>query len=152
MGMDLMGETTGGYFRFSTVGWRKVLTLAKLYGWQPVGTEKPKLRPIWDSNYITNSGQLVTQADALALSVALQWALDDVPDQLDIVKMVELNTDNYPLYKAAMEAIEAETGEKCVSVKGYDPNLTPFEFFGGDDKHRLIEFIRFCQHGGFRIW
>lgn len=151
MGMDLVSEATGGYFRFSLVGWRKILALAKLYGWQPTGTQKPKLRPIWDSNYVTNSGQLVTQADAIALSIALQWALDDVPDQLDIAKMVELDLDDHP-YGAVMAAIEAETGEKGFSLKGYDPNLTPFEFFGGNDKHKLVEFIEFCQHGGFRIW
>lgn len=151
MGMDLVSEM-GNYFRFSQVGWRKVLALADLYGWKPTGTVKPISRKTWDSNYITNSGQLVTNADAMALSNALQQALDDIPDRLDIVKMVELDPSNYPPYMAVMETIEAEMGEKVTSIKGHDPNLTPFEFFSGDYKQGLIDFIEFCQYGGFRIW
>lgn len=150
MGMDLISETGAG-FRFSLVGWRKLLTLAKLYGWQSVGTERPALRTTWDNNYVTNSGQLVIEADALALSIALQGALSDVPDHLDIPKMIELAPGDHP-YGPVIEAMEAETGEKATSIMGYNPDLTPFEFFGGDDKEILIEFIEFCQHGGFRIW
>lgn len=150
MGMDLISEK-GGYFRFSLVGWHNVLDLAFLYGWWPMGTEKPMLRTTWDSNYFTNSGQLVTRVDALMLSNALRKALDDVPDCLDVPKMIELAPGDHP-YGPVIEAMKEEWGEEVTGVMGYNPALTPFEFFSGDDKEILVEFIGFCQHGAFRIF
>src|SRR5215212_473280 len=93
MGMDIHGA--GGYERFSSTAWSKMLMLAYNYGWKPQGTEPllwydengelDKQRSPdpdeWDpSNYGTNDHQLVTEADAANIADALQRALNDIPD------------------------------------------------------------------------
>ena len=40
MGFDLRG--VGGYFRWSISMWWRILRLAQMYGWEPLGTEAPK--------------------------------------------------------------------------------------------------------------
>ena len=72
--------------RFSRQSWAKALELAKLNGWQPMGTQPPPfhdfhlLNADWDGTYLTNEGQTVTDVDALSLANALQKSLDDIPD------------------------------------------------------------------------
>ena len=72
--------------KFSRQSWAKALDLAKLNGWQPMGTQPPTshdfhlLNADWDGTYLTNEGQMVTAVDALSLANALQRSLDDIPD------------------------------------------------------------------------
>jgi hypothetical protein len=75
----------------------------------------------WDGTYLTNDGQVVVAEDALSLGMALEKALDDIPD---------FNLDDY------------------------SPDLSqvnPFEYFAGEEKDQLVDFIKFCKLGSFLI-
>jgi hypothetical protein len=114
--------------KFSKESWTRILSLAMFYGWQPMGTRVPSITELhglnfedWDGTYLTNDGQIVVMEDALRLGRALEKSLDDIPD---------FNLEVYP------------------------PNLskvTPFEYFAGDKKHQLADFIKFCRLGSFII-
>lgn len=121
--------------KFSKEAWLKVLGLAKFYGWQPMGTRPPSSLheffnlyeffdldiEAWNGTYLTNDGQTVTSEDALSLAIALEKSLDDIPD---------------------------------FNLEGDPPDLskiTPFEYFAGDKKHHLTDFIKFCRLGSFII-
>ncbi len=124
----LSSQTAISRQKFSRESWVKVLSLALFYGWQPIGTRVASMTEIhgfhkeyWDGSYLTNDGQIVVRADALALGRALERSLDDIPD---------FNLDVY-----------------AVDLK----KITPFEYFAGSEKQQLVEFIRFCRLGSFLI-
>ncbi len=75
----------------------------------------------WDGTYLTNDGQIVIAEDALALAMALEKSLDDIPD---------FNLEDDPPDHS---------------------KINPFEYFAGDEKHHLAEFIDFCRLGSFLI-
>lgn len=114
--------------KFHRESWTRILSLAMFYGWQPMGTRVPSMTEIhgfdtesWDGTYLTNDGQIVVTEDALALGIALEQSLDDIPD---------FNLEDYPL----------------------DLNrVNPFEYFAGDEKQRLTDFVKFCRLGSFLI-
>lgn len=114
--------------KFHRESWAKVLSLGLFYGWQPIGTRAPSMTEIhgfhaeyWDGSYLTNDGQIVVRADALALGRAVERSLDDIPD---------FNLDVYTA----------------------DPSkVTLFEYFAGDEKQQLVDFVRFCRLGSFLI-
>lgn len=114
--------------KFTRESWTRVLSLAMFYGWQPMGTRVPSMTELhgfdvddWDGTYLTNDGQIVVAEDSLSLAMALEKSLDDVPD---------FNVDNDSL----------------------DPSrINPFEYFAGDEKGQLVDFIRFCKLGSFLI-
>src|SRR4051812_296752 len=62
-------NSPGGSFAFSNTTWPNMLALANQYGWEPQET-----------NYFSNEGGLVCEEDAAALALALEKALDDIPD------------------------------------------------------------------------
>ena len=114
--------------KFSKESWTRVLSLGIFYGWQPMGTRVPSMTEIhgfnteyWDGTYLTNDGQIVVTEDAWSLGIALEKSLDDIPD---------------------------------FNLEVYLPDLsriTPFEFFAGDEKQQLADFIKFCRLGSFLI-
>ena len=114
--------------KFSKESWTRVLSLGVFYGWQPMGTRVPSITEIhgfdtdyWDGTYLTNDGQIVVAQDARWLGKALERSLDDIPD---------FNLDVYSL----------------------DLNqITPFEFFAGEGKQQLTDFVKFCKLGSFLI-
>ena len=112
--------------KFSRESWTKVLSLAIFYGWQPMGTRVPSTKeiPWFDTEHL--AGPSLTKdgqivVDALSLARALDKSLDDIPD---------FNLRYFPLYLN---------------------KITPFEFFAGDEKGQLVDFIRFCRLGSFLI-
>src|SRR5215216_921499 len=114
--------------KFTREAWTRVLSLAMFYGWQPLGTRVPSMTEIhgfysdaWDGTYLTNDGQIVIREDALALGRALKKSLDDIPD---------FNLDYY-----------------SIDLR----KVNPFEFFAGDGKQQLVDFIKFCRLGSFLI-
>jgi hypothetical protein len=114
--------------KFSRESWTRVLSLGIFYGWQPMGTRVPSMSEIhglnvedWDGTYLTNDGQIVVTEDAYSLAIALEKSLDDIPD---------FNLEVYPLDLS---------------------KTNPFEYFAGDGKSQLIDFIRFCRLGSFLI-
>jgi hypothetical protein len=70
------------YFRVGT--WGSLLRMAYSYGWEPAGTQPGPVYGdsdrLWDGDYFTNSGQVLTNEDAAALADALERALLDIPD------------------------------------------------------------------------
>lgn len=114
--------------KFNREAWIRVLSLGMFYGWQPMGTRVPSITELhglideyWDGTYLTNDGQIVVTEDALRLGIALKKSLDDIPD---------FNLEVYPS----------------------DLNkVNPFEYFAGDEKQQLADFIKFCRLGSFLI-
>ena len=114
--------------KFNRETWTRILSLAIFHGWQPMGTRVPSITELhgfdfedWDGTYMTNDGQIVVAEDALLLSRALEKSLDDIPD---------FDVENDSLASGPING---------------------FEYFAGDKKHHLVDFIRFCRLGSFLI-
>ena len=150
----------GGSLNLNIVAWHKMFELAKLGGWEPAGTERPlywdspEFAPAleheeWGAGYHTNDFQGVTAEDAAALADALERMLDDIPDVSPPNRMVDyaevgVSDDAPPQLKALL----AELGV----LKGPNTLLNPLEFFGGEGKREVENFIDFCRQGEFVIY
>ena len=144
MGMSLTGRGDR-HFGCNHFTWGCFLELAYRYGWQPIGTEAPAWEvlgadppihadyPDWSGTYFSNDGQFVTDRDASNIAAALERALDDIPDH---------------------DAMEDEEIYIC-GTSGYDiqtaQDASPIEWFSGQGKTRVRDFIEFCRAGGFLI-
>ena len=133
MGMSLCGKQ--GESHFNNFNWSRILKLADRYGWQPIGTEAPDWEgiygtpihpdykhPDWRGTYFSNDGQYVTDRDANSIAAALERALDDIPEH-----------DTMEDMQAAQDA-------------------SPIEWFSGQGKTKVRDFIEFCRAGGFLIF
>jgi len=154
----LSSQSTVSRKKFRREAWAKLLSLAMLYGWQPMGThpgsriEVYGLEPeVWDGTYLTNDGQVVIAEDALSLAMALEKCLDDIPD-------FNIELDRVPKRREVDELPEWLLPEEGVIIEGEpkdqqhdDPEIHPFEYFAGDEKRHLVDFIKFCQLGSFII-
>ena len=82
MGMDLDGA--GGYFRWTSSGWRWATDLAEEFGWVPSRTGPPRgmLAADWDGAgaYWSNDGQRFYARDAVRFADALERALAAIPE------------------------------------------------------------------------
>src|SRR5919201_1288267 len=154
----LSSQTTISRAKFSKDAWAKVLSLAMFYGWQPMGTRAPDIIELydtdvedWDGTYLANEGQTVIAEDALSLAIALEKALDDIPDfSIEIDRATRFRKENdlleelSPIEKAILEAgLEHHLLELV--------EINPFEYFAGDRKRHLIDFIKFCRLGSFTV-
>lgn len=85
--------------------------------------------------------------DALSLAMALELSLDDIPDvniEGDSATEDDLPEWLSPAEKAMIrDGLEEQLHEKV--------GILPFEYFAGDEKQNLAEFIRFCTLGEFII-
>ena len=135
----------------------KALELGRSYGWKPMGTRPPsihefyKLGADWDGAYLTNDGQVIKAEDALSLALALEKALDDIPD--DSIEM-----DWNPRFWVEDELPEwLSPEEKAMIEDGLEGErldmlgIHPFEYFAGEEKYYLTQFIRFCKLGSFVV-
>ena len=157
MSYELFNPYTTISRKFSRQFWSKSLELAELYGWQPMGTQPPSehnfddLNAEWDGNYFTNDGQIVKAEDGSNLAAALEKALGNVPD--DKANM-EWNTkywveDDLP---EELTPDEVEMVHDGLENELLDFDETPpLEFFAGDEKYHLKQFIRFCRLGNFIV-
>ncbi|HKY52889.1 MAG TPA: hypothetical protein VJM08_01235 [Anaerolineales bacterium] len=155
----LSSQSTVSRKKFRREAWAKVLSLAMLYGWQPMGTHPGSRIEVygldpedWDGTYLTNDGQVVIAEDALSLAMALEKALDDIPDfniELDRAPKSQEDEDRLPEWLLPEEGIIIEEGSKEQQLNS--PEIHPFEYFAGDEKRHLIDFIKFCQLGSFTI-
>lgn len=102
---------------------------------------------MWDGNYLRNEGQTVRAEDALLLAMALEMSLDDIPDE-----NLERGTapqDDQPDWLSPAEKAMIRDG---LGDYGENPlGILPFEYFAGEGKQNLAEFIRFCTLGEFVI-
>ncbi len=123
------------------------MKLADRYDWQPIGTQAPDWEgihgtpihpdykhPDWNGTYFSNEGQFVTDRDASNIAATLERALDDIPDH---------------------DAMEDKKSHIC-SISGFDmqtaQDASPIEWFSGQGKTRVRDFIKFCRAGGFLIF
>lgn len=157
MSYQLANRSANSIQTLSREAWSKILSLARFYGWQPMGTLPPFIHnlrqpayeegvpPVWDGTYLRNEGQIVRATDALAMAVALQMSMDDIPD-------VNPNEDweaDLPEWLSPAEKALIRDG-----LVEHESNVTgplPFEYFAGDAKEDLAAFIRFCMLGEFVI-
>jgi hypothetical protein len=157
MSYDLVGQSTLLCRTFSRQFWAKALELAQLYGWKPMGTHPPshldlyELCTEWDGRYLTNDGQTVKTEDARSLAAALERSLDDIPDQnlpTDWNSIFQPEED-FPewLSPEEREFIEEELQDGLLDIVG----TNPLEYFAGNEKRHLKQFIRFCRLGSFEI-
>ena len=172
MGFDLCrGDES---FSWNIVAWPKLLGLAQRYGWKPAGTRSPKYYWLaqdpgdweppfdhnpaddydpadWKGGYFSNDAQQVTAADALALAEALEKSLDDIPDCLDLPdKRIEASMVD----REKLPAMQRSFVGLFSDMPGFimpNANLNAYEFFGGETKANVIDFIAFCRHGEFYI-
>ena len=157
MSYELFNPVTTISRKFSRQHWAKALELAGLYGWQPMGTRPPpahdfhELGADWDGTYLTNDGQIIRAEDALSLAVALERALDDIPDtkvEMDWNSKFWME-DDLPEWLSPLEKefIQAALEDELLDIMG----THPFEYFAGDEKQHLTRFIRFCRLGSFVV-
>ena len=157
MSYELISQSTILSRTFSRQFWSKALELAGVYGWKPLGTRPPshlnfyKLGAEWNGGYLTNDGQTVKAEDARSLAAALERSLDDIPNEdipVDWNSMVRPE-DDLPewLSPEEREFIEEELQDGLLDIMG----MNPHQYFAGDEKRHLKEFIRFCRLGSFEI-
>ena len=157
MSYELFNPYTTISRKFSRQFWSKALDLAELYGWQRMGTEPPsqhdfeELNAEWDGTYLTNDGQIVKAEDGACLAAALEKALSDVPDdKANIGWDTKCGfEDDLPegLTPEEVEMIDGGLENELLDFNG----TPPLEFFAGDEKYHLRQFIRFCKLGNFII-
>lgn len=157
MSYELVSRSTILCRKFSRQFWAKALELAQCYGWEPLGTQPPsqvdfyQLNTEWDGRYFTNDGQTVNAEDARSLAAALEKSLDDIPDvniRMDWTSDIWIY-DDLPEWLSPEEQamIEEELQDGLLDIMG----VNPLEYFAGDEKKYLKEFIRFCRLGSFEI-
>jgi hypothetical protein len=157
MSYELVNRSTEICRTFSRQSWTKALELARLYGWQPMGTLPPaihdfyKLEADWSGTYLTNDGQTVRAEDAYWIAAALERSLDAIPNvnhKIDWTSRFWLE-DDLPewLSPDERELIEEELEDGLLDILG----IHPCEFFAGDEKRQIIDMIRFCRLGSFEI-
>ena len=157
MTLEFINTTTAISRKYSRQFWGKALNLARLYDWRPLGTRPPiipgfrGLQAVWMGTYLTNDGQIVLREDAWSLAEALTRALDDIPDigmEMDWNPKLWIEYDLPEwLSPEEREMIEDGLQEHSPDVAG----MHPCEFFAGDEKQHLKQFIRFCRLGSFTI-
>ena len=157
MSYDLINPSTAVSRKYSRQFWVKALELARLYGWQPLGTlpvpgvDFSQPGADWHGTYLTNDGQVVRAEDAHALAAALERSLEDISD---VRIALDWDPDTWRKYDlpdwlspAERELIEGELQEGSLDILG----IHPLAFFAGEEKYYLVQFIRFCRLGSFEI-
>ena len=159
----LSNHSTRALQRLSGEAWSRMLCLAMFYGWQPKGTLPPLIHNLrggapgdWDGTYLRAEGQTVREQDALDLAIALRLSLDDIPDvnpERDLTLEDDLPEWLSPAEKASIDdGLEHMDFQNHLDEDAQEPlGILPFEFFAGDGKQNLVDFIHFCMLGEFVI-
>ncbi len=116
--MRLKGRWGVMVFNFQT--WQRIIALARNYGWQP-GITKP--------DYYLTIGRIMNEADAFGLAAALERVLPDIPDHQAI-------------------ATATESSPAISELRRVSQGITMLEWFSGETKRNLENFIIFCRTGG----
>jgi hypothetical protein len=155
MTLELVNTTTSLSRIYSREFVGKALELAHSYGWKPMGTRLTILdfQRLWLGTYLTNDGQTVLMEDALSLAEFLSRTLDDIPNEnrkIDWSDPKLWHEDDLPEWLSPEEKKLVQDGLEEYWPSGME--LHPLEFFAGDEKPYLKEFIRFCRLGSFAVW
>jgi hypothetical protein len=168
MNYQLSNRSTSSLQTLSRDTWSRILSLALFYGWKPMGTLPPFIHNLrkpseahaandWDGTYLRNEGQVVRGEDALALAVALRMSLDDIADLNLEWEFTEadlpdwLSPEEKVLVQKGLEHLNFEAEDDDESGDKPSLGILPFEYFAGDEKQNLVEFIHFCMMGEFVI-
>lgn len=163
MNYQLSNQYTRALQSLSKEAWSRLLSLALFYGWQPMGTLPPFIHNLrepaygdWDGTYLRAEGQTVREEDALALAIALRLSLDDIPDanpERDLTLEDDLPEWLSPAEKTMMcDGLEDTDFQEHLDEHEQTPlGILPFEFFAGDGKQNLVDFIHFGMLGEFVI-
>lgn len=155
--------------RFNFKTWPMLLTLAHIYGWQPLGLLPggnhsyydlfPDLNPeYWEEDYCTNRGQVISTEDAAALANALESALNDIPDN-DLEEDVDHESTEYEqeskivrtnAFTTLLLAAALIETDLTINASTFRDILT--QYFSGPEKQGIVDFISFCRKGAFYIW
>jgi len=154
MTMDLTGP--GGDLHFNHTSWRLLLDLAYDYGWRPTGTVPPnRKRPDeYRGYYDSNEGWKVTYEDAIGIAEALEKSLEDLPNR-NVMPTTDKQvigipkTNEIPLIMPDLKLIKDLPKELQIDI---DTSVTAREYFSGERKKRVLEFIAFCRKGSFYLW
>lgn len=152
MSYEFYNPTTSITRTFSRPFWAKALELAEEYGWQPRGTQPPISGVDWLGGYSTNDGQVVIAEDAFLLAGALEKALADIAD-------ANPRFDWEPARWSEESLPDWFSPDECALIdEGLQDGLFdviavhPRDYFAGDEKRLLSQFIRFCRLGSFKIF
>lgn len=151
MSYEFRNQTTLISRIYSKQFWAKALELAKLYGWEPMGTRLACQDVGWLGTYLTNDGQTVIAGDAYMLALAIEKSLDHISDanrEIDWNPKLWIE-DDLPEWLSPEERIMIEENlqDELLDVIAVDP----LGYFAGDEKYRLAQLIRFCRLGSFVI-
>jgi hypothetical protein len=144
MSYDLVNPSIALCRKFSWQFWVKALEL----GTRPApGVDFSKLGAEWQGLYLTNDGQVICAED----TYALERSLEDIPDVKGKTEW-DFNLrlgDEMPAWfsLAERELVEEELQEGLLDIRG----THPLEFFAGEEKPYLVQFIRFCCLGSFEV-
>ena len=88
---------------------------------------------------------------SVGINQALERSLEKIPDAqggTDWSLQFWLG-DEFPewLSPEEIETLEEELEDGLLDIIG----ISPFEFFAGTEKHKLVELVRFCRLGSFVI-
>jgi hypothetical protein len=105
--------------------------------WEPID-QYGNQRRFFSMDYFSRRGQRVLAADATAIADAIESGMLDVPtfDALGLKVASSIDMPNLPKPLRALRP----------GVK-----VNPYEYFSGDNREGLKEFIAFCRGGGFEI-
>jgi hypothetical protein len=149
LGQDRSEQGAGLYREHDAVelygrAWGLCLTLAKTYGWKPLGTLPPDDEESawcgkeWDGRYLEAYGQRMSEADAHAFSLALERALPDVPHHDALSHKV---------------IIPPSEGSRCLWLRDARPgvSINAFEEFSGLNRPSFESLIAFLREPG-PVW
>ena len=125
-------------FDINNRGWRRIVCLARMYGWEPLGT-------VGDGDYrgyFLNDGQLVTGEDAHELGKAIEMAILDL-------KAEDPACAPDVLFGSFWEVEMVRRLEEAVHEGRKDP---AYIFFSTHWTEKLTELVEFCRAGAFRIY
>ncbi len=129
MGVSMSGP--GGDFYLNWRGWGLMVELATSHGWElPPDVEREE-GPDGQMGFWLDDLHRLTDAEAAALATALEQSLDDIPDH-------EVLRD---------KGFGAERGVPSHRIG----EVSAVEWFSGDNKRMVQQFITFCKAGGFTI-
>jgi hypothetical protein len=141
MRFKLHGER--GTFEIPAAEWKRVLELARAYGWKPEGTDPPDIRDQdddlacdwsgWSGSYAVREYQHVRAEDAARLAEALDLALLDIP---------------------LRSVIERDAPGVFSGVRGASLHAEPKPiewFYRPTRRAELVRLVEFCRTGGFQI-
>ncbi len=99
----------------------------------------------WGGGYESNYHQRVTDEDAASLAAAFERALPELRDyNVTENKLRPIRALEQHPFKALPDVMD-------IQYFGPAPDADPIEWFSGDNKQKIVEFIAFCKAGGFTI-